>query len=176
MSHCAECFQTDGFHREFCIHSDRSVGTTKKIPINIPVVPEGASLQSYRTEIDPKLRLETFVVKDSGERQKFESGMSRDVTTGKVQIGRVFDGPMLKRWAEHITKGATKYPDIRPGVPNWTLASGEEELARFKDSAARHFWEWYTNSNPSEDSAAGIFFNVNGAEFVKEKLRANKDK
>lgn len=150
---------------------------TDKKPIEIPIVPEDATLALAKDleQLSEHVNFRTFVVRDSGERQKFESGMSRDVTTGKVQIGRVFDGPMLKRWAEHITKGATKYPDIRPGVPNWTLASGEEELARFKDSAARHFWEWYTNSNPSEDSAAGIFFNVNGAEFVKEKLREGKN-
>ena len=63
-----------------------------------------------------------FVVKDSGARQEFESGMVRDTSFGKVQFHRVNDGPMLKRWAEHLTKGAVKYPDNEDGTPNWTKA------------------------------------------------------
>jgi hypothetical protein len=110
-----------------------------------------------------------FTIKDSGERKNFSSGMVRDVTTGKIQYHRVMDGPMFKRWAEHLTKGAAKYPDVKPGVPNWTLAQGEEELHRFKESALRHFVDWY-NGRRDEDHAAGVFFNINGAEYVREKI------
>ena len=107
-----------------------------------------------------------FVIKDSGERKQFESGMVRDVTTGKVEYGRVLDGPMFERWAVHLTKGATKYPDVRPGVANWTLANGPAELARFKESALRHFIQWYRGDN-DEDHAAAVFFNINGHEYVR---------
>jgi len=155
-----------------------------KQPINIPIVPPDASLRPSVPEDavlpgladleDVMRRLENrdYIVKDSGERQKFESGMQRDTQTGKADIARVFDGPMLYRWAEHITKGAVKYPDIKPGVPNWTLAAGEEELTRFKKSAARHFFQWM-RGDVDEDHAAGVIFNLNGAEYVKEKLNGS---
>jgi hypothetical protein len=112
--------------------------------------------------------MDEFVVKDSGERQKFASGMVRDTATGKIDFSRVADGPMLKRWAAHLSKGETKYPDVTPGVPNWTLAAGRAEYVRFRKSAYRHFMQWFYGDT-DEDHAAAVFFNINGAEFVKAK-------
>lgn len=110
-----------------------------------------------------------FEVKDSGKRQKFESGMVRDTTEGKIEYWRVLIGPMVKRWAAHVTKACVKYPDVAPGVPNWTLANGEAELQRFKDSLLRHTMDYY-DGKTDEDHAAAIMFNLNGIEYVKEKL------
>ena len=110
-----------------------------------------------------------FVVKDSGTRQSFASGMVRDTQNGKVNYLRIMDGPMYDRWAVHLSKGAEKYPDIRPGVANWTLAAGEEEMARFKQSAARHFHQWL-RGDTDEDHASATFFNINGYEYVLAKL------
>jgi hypothetical protein len=110
-----------------------------------------------------------YVVKDSGARAEFASGMVRDVTTGKTAYRRIFDGPMAERWAAHLTKGALKYPDIQPGVPNWTLADGPVELARFEDSAVRHFIQWMKGET-DEDHAAAVLFNINGAEYVKARM------
>lgn len=110
-----------------------------------------------------------FEVKDSGKRALFQSGMVRDVATGKIQFHRVADGPMLRRWAEHMTKGAQKYPDNEDGTPNWTLANGEKELRRFKESAYRHFMQWFYGE-VDEDHAAAVFFNINGYESVKQKI------
>jgi hypothetical protein len=112
-----------------------------------------------------------FLVKDSGKRMEFTSGMVRDTTEGKTEFHRAADGPMLRRWAEHLTKGATKYPDVAPGTPNWTLAAGEAERARFKQSAFRHFMQWY-NDERDEDHGAAVFFNINGAEYVRGKLES----
>jgi len=112
---------------------------------------------------------DAFVVKDSGERQQFESGMVRDTQAGKLDWWRLLIGPMARRLVAHVTKGAVKYPDVKPGVPNWTLAAGEQELARFKASAFRHFIQWY-EGDVDEDHAAAVHFNINGAEYVKEKL------
>lgn len=110
-----------------------------------------------------------FTIKDSGERQEFTSGMVRDTTTGKTEWHRIIDGPMLSRWAVHLTKGGIKYPDIKPGVANWTLACGDPEYQRFKQSAFRHFMQWF-NGDRDEDHAAAVFFNINGAEYVRGKL------
>ena len=113
-----------------------------------------------------------FVVKDSGKRQELSGGMVRDTQEGKIDWWRVYVGPILKRYAIHLTKGATKYPDITPGVPNWTLAAGPEELQRFKASAARHFAQWI-NGDTEEDHAAAVLFNINGYEALKEQLHGN---
>lgn len=104
-----------------------------------------------------------FEVKDSGKRMEFESGMVRDVTEGKTRFDLAYDGPMFVRWAEHLSKGAEKY-DAR----NWMQAEGDAELQRFRESAARHFMQWYLGYT-DEDHAAAVFFNINGAEYVRER-------
>jgi hypothetical protein len=119
-------------------------------------------------EIELRKSLVPFITKDSGERQSFESGMVRDVTAGKTQWHRVFDGPMLKRWAELLTRGAEKYPD-EGGRPNWAKASGQAELNRARESAARHFAQWM-NGDRDEDHAAAVMFNLNLAEYIIEKF------
>jgi len=106
-----------------------------------------------------------FVVKDSGARQEFAGGMVRDTTAGKPNYLNVTYGPMLDRWAVHTTKGREKYPDVEPGVPNWTLARGVEEHERAKESALRHLLQWLRGDR-DEDHAAAVFFNINLAEYV----------
>ena len=109
-----------------------------------------------------------FTVKDSGERTAFPSGMARDTETGKPSYDLVFDGPMLTRWAKHLTKGAEKYTS-----KNWMKASSAEELERFRRSAARHFAQWM-NGELDEDHAAAVYFNICGYEYTLEKLNENK--
>ena len=106
----------------------------------------------------------SFIIKDSGQRQEFSGGMVRDVTDGKVDYSLIYDGPMFDRWAEHLTKGAKKY-----ARQNWLLAQGEEELLRYKISAARHFRQWM-RGDFDEDHAAAVFFNINGYEYVLAKI------
>lgn len=111
-----------------------------------------------------------FEVKDSGKRKEFDSGMVRDVDDDKTLWHLAADGPMFKRWVIHLTKGAKKYAQR-----NWMKASGDEELQRFRESAFRHFMQWY-NGEVDEDHASAVFFNINGAEYVKEKLNGSEDK
>ena len=116
----------------------------------------------------------SYSVKDSGTRQEFTSGMVRDTTEGTIDYRRVLEGPMIDRWAAHLELGAVKYPDVAPGVANWTLAEGAAELERFKASAFRHFVQWL-RGDVDEDHAAAVFFNVNGAEYVKARKAAPLD-
>lgn len=102
-----------------------------------------------------------FVVKDSGAREQYESGMVRDTAEGKADYTLILDGPMLDRWAEHMTKGAVKY-----APRNWMRAEGDAELERFKQSALRHLLQWL-RGDIDEDHAAAVIFNINGAEYVK---------
>jgi len=107
----------------------------------------------------------SYTVKDSGQRESFAGGMVRDVTTGKVDYTLVLDGPMFERWAAHLTKGAAKY-----GKGNWLKAEGEAERQRFRESAFRHFMAWM-RGDADEDHAAACVFNINGHEYVTDKLR-----
>lgn len=111
-----------------------------------------------------------FTIKDEGKRELFASGMVREPNGDNVDYTRIIEGPMFDRWAEHLCKGAIKYPDVKPGIANWTLADGEAELVRFKISAFRHMRKWL-RGDMDEDHAAAVFFNVNAAEFVKDKMK-----
>ncbi len=112
-----------------------------------------------------------FVIKDSGKRKSFDSGMVRDIVEGKIDFELPLNGPMFDRWAQHLTTGAIKYPDVELGVPNWTLANGQAELVRFRKSAVRHFRQWQ-RGDVDEDHAAAVFFNINGYEYVKARIAA----
>lgn len=105
-----------------------------------------------------------FTVKDSGQRQEYASGMVRDLQDGKIDYLLALDGPMFKRYAEHLTKGAEKY-----GKRNWQLAKSDEEYQRFRSSALRHMVQWLAGDT-DEDHAAAVQFNINAAEYVKERL------
>jgi hypothetical protein len=107
-------------------------------------------------------------IKDSGKRQVFASGAMRDPSEGKIKWSRVTFGPMLRRWAQHLTTAEAKYPDPKPGVPNFSLIEGEEEYLRYKESALRHFMSWFYDES-DEDHAAAVFFNINGVEIIKAK-------
>lgn len=105
-----------------------------------------------------------FTVKDSGKREQFDSGMVRDTTEGKIDYLLALDGPMFKRYAIHLTKGAVKY-----AKRNWMQADGPEEYDRFRESATRHFFQWLEGDR-SEDHAAAVIFNIGGAEYVQQRL------
>jgi hypothetical protein len=109
---------------------------------------------------------------DTGSRQTFSTGMVRDTSADKTRYDLLWpkDCPegslMLDRWAELLTRGMKHYAER-----NWELAETEEELDRFKESAARHFFKWMNNIHDGDDNAAAVFFNIQGYEFVKGKLR-----
>jgi hypothetical protein len=110
-------------------------------------------------------------IKDSGERITFASGSMRDPSTGKIKWSRITYGPMMRRWAQHLTTAEAKYPDAAPGVPNFTLIETEEEFFRYKESAFRHFMAWY-HDEVDEDHASACYFNINGVEIIKDKQLA----
>ena len=111
-----------------------------------------------------------FVTKDSGERAEFDSGMRRDTDAGKARFdllvpeGLPYSEQLLTRFAALMGRGAEKYT-----ARNWELANSEEEYARFKASAFRHFMQWYTGER-DEDHAAAVLFNLTAAETLRWKL------
>lgn len=108
-----------------------------------------------------------FVTKDSGERVQFDSGMRRDTNKGKPRFDLLvpekiaYKDQLLTRFAELMARGAEKY-DAR----NWEQGIGEEELARFRESAFRHFFQWLCGET-DEDHAVATIFNIMGAEYNK---------
>lgn len=113
-----------------------------------------------------------FVVKDSGVREEYSTGMRRDTQEGKAKFSLVtpvflpYEEQMLTRWAMLMTNGAKKY-----GERNWEKAHTPEELKRFRDSAFRHFMQWFTSADQDEDHAAATMFNIACAEYVDYFLR-----
>lgn len=93
--------------------------------------------------------------------EQSESGVNRSTTEGKINTLLVRDGPMLLRWAWHLTIHSAE-----KGKRNWMNANTNEDFERFLESADRHFSQW-VNGYDDEDHAAAVFFNMNGVEFVK---------
>jgi len=111
-----------------------------------------------------------FTTKDSGDHKIFPTGMQRDTDSDKARFDLVipeqmsYDKQMFTRWANLMTRGAKKYTQR-----NWEKAETKEELDRFINSAFRHFMQWLCGET-DEDHAAAVFFNIQGAEYVRYKL------
>lgn len=92
----------------------------------------------------------SFVVKDSGERQEFETGAKRDTQTGKPRYDLI--PPLaLKRVADLYAKGAIKYDEH-----NWTKGM---PLSRFLASMMRHAMQ-FSMGDKDEDHLAAVIFNA----------------
>jgi hypothetical protein len=107
-------------------------------------------------------------IADSGKRMTFASGSMRDPSEGKIKWSRITFGPMMRRWAQHLTTAEAKYPDPKPGLPNFMLIETVEEYHRYRESAFRHFMDWF-DGKTDEDHASATFFNINGVEIIKAK-------
>lgn len=105
-----------------------------------------------------------FVVKDSGIREEYESGMRRDTQEGKPDY-TLIDIPFLTRIAVHLGKGAIKY-----GENNWKLANSRAEFRRFQKSAFRHLIQWLMGE-ADEDHMSAVCFNLMAAEYVKGRIK-----
>lgn len=112
-----------------------------------------------------------YVTKDSGARDAYDSGMTRDTQDGKARFdllrpkGVPYAKQFLTRVAELMTRGAVKY-----GFRNWEKANSEDELERFQNSAERHLMQWLAGEE-DEDHAAAVVFNILAAETVKYKMQ-----
>jgi hypothetical protein len=124
--------------------------------------------------LNGRTEMTNFITKDSGKRQNYKSGMKRDLQTGKARFDLVmpldvpYDEQMLTRWANLMARGADKY-----GTRNWELADSQEELDRFRQSAFRHFIQWFCKEK-DEDHASAVYFNIQCAEYVERKLEHEK--
>jgi Domain of unknown function (DUF5664)/GNL3L/Grn1 putative GTPase len=111
------------------------------------------------------------ITKDSGSRAQFTTGMQRDTNVGKARFDLIvpnnipYKEQLLTRFAELMARGAVKYEER-----NWEKAKTQEEMNRYKDSAFRHFMQWYCDEE-DEDHAVAVLFNIMGFETTKYKFK-----
>lgn len=71
---------------------------------------------------------------------------------------------LMEQYAALMMRGAVKYTER-----NWMQATGEAELSRFTSSFCRHLKQ-YLNGEVDEDHKAAVMFNLNGAEYVRDRI------
>ena len=106
----------------------------------------------------------SFKVRDSGQRQTFDTGSVRDLPDGKPRFG-LLPWYVLNRWADHMGKGAVKYKDN-----NWRRG---QPLSRYFESAIRHLYNW-AEGDTTEDHLAAALFNVGGLMWTEAAIAAGK--
>jgi hypothetical protein len=112
------------------------------------------------------MKKDKFIIKDSGKREKYESGMVRDVQDDKPRYDLIYF-PLLKDWADLMSGGAKKY-----GERNWEKSNSIEELNRFKASAFRHFVQ-FMSGEEDESHHSAVLFNIGAIRYLQDKLNVD---
>lgn len=96
------------------------------------------------------MSVEFTSVKDSGQRQSFDTGAVRDTQEGKPRYDLI-PATALHRLAIHYANGAKKYGDRNweKGIP----------ASRCIASALRHLYAWIRGQT-DEDHLAAVLFNI----------------
>lgn len=96
------------------------------------------------------MKQKTFVTKDSGKREQFDTGAVRDTRNGKGRFDLITPYG-LKRLADVYERGALKYNDHNweKGIP----------ISRCMDSALRHLNQ-YMEGLGDEDHLAAACWNI----------------
>jgi len=106
-----------------------------------------------------------FVVKDSGERQEFESGMVRDTQEDKPRPDLI--SPFFEdRLGMHLARGAKKYAER-----NWEKGA---KFSRFVASLKRHYTA-YLRGDKDEDHLSAMAFNIMCIVHFEELGRSDLD-
>lgn len=102
------------------------------------------------TIMEENILNESFIVKDSGERETFDTGARRDIRSGKGRFDLI-NPFFLKRLALVLEAGATKYGDNNylKGMP----------IKRYLDSCLRHI-NCYQEGDREEDHLVQAAWNI----------------
>ena len=92
-----------------------------------------------------------FITKDSGKREKFNTGSKRDTQDGKMRWDLV-PYEELERVVGLYTRGAVKYGDN-----NWRLG---QPMKRTFASLMRHLMAYIMGKKDDEDHAAAVVWNM----------------
>ena len=105
--------------------------------------------------------MNTFNIKDSGERREFATGSVRD--RGDLKPRPDFISPFaLLEVGEHMRKGAVKY-----GPHNWQLGQPFSEMTA---SLYRHLLQWMIGDT-EENHLAAIVFNAQALMHYREMIK-----
>lgn len=91
-----------------------------------------------------------YITRDSGKKQKFDSGYQRDTQKGKARFDLIPTGP-LRRVADLYARGAEKY-----GESNWELGA---PVSRMYASLFRHLIQ-FAEGDKAEDHLAAVVWNA----------------
>jgi hypothetical protein len=128
-------------------------------------VPGGEPLNYIGDNVPADIFNGKFIVKDSGERQEFETGAKRDTQKGKPRYDLI--SPLaLKRVAKLYTAGLEKY-----GEDNWSKGM---PFRRFYASMMRHAIQ-FAEGDKSEDHLSAVVFNALAIIHFQEIGRADLD-
>ena len=99
-----------------------------------------------------------FAMKDSGQREEFDTGSCRDTRQGKGRFD-LMSPFVLQRDANLLEAGALKY-----GERNWERG---QPVSRFVDSAMRHLNRYIVGDN-DEDHLAAVRWNIGAIMHMEE--------
>ena len=102
----------------------------------------------------------SYTVRDSGERQEFETGSRRDTRDGKGRYD-LLSPLFMRRLAQHFEAGSSKYGDR-----NWERG---QPLTRYIDSALRHLFA-HLEGDRTEDHLAAAAWNALCAIHTEEAI------
>ena len=108
--------------------------------------------------------LEYTSLKDSGEREEFDTGSVRDRRAGKGRYD-LLSPIAIRRWAVHTENGCDKY-----GERNWEKG---QPIKLFLDSAARHIYSYLAGMR-DEDHLAAAMWNIAAAIHTEEMVDAGR--
>ena len=100
-----------------------------------------------------------MIIKDSGDRRKFNTGAVRDMAEGKGDMVSLPNEAIL-RLSRHYENGAKKYG-------RWNYTKGIP-VSSFMDSALRHIFK-YLDGQDDEDHLSAAAFNILGAMEMEAK-------
>lgn len=101
-------------------------------------------------------------IPDNGDRDAFDTGAVRDVTTGKPRPS-LLPPLVYQMLAMRATEGAAKYNDH-----NWAKGI---PMSRYVDAIQRHLWA-YLEKDKSEDHLAAIMWNAGALAWTEQQVMA----
>jgi hypothetical protein len=110
--------------------------------------------EDFLNIVDSFSELQQALLTDKYEAMGAAFGLAEDIINYKSQLYPFDAVTLVKELAELMTRGAEKY-----GESNWKLAESDEELARFYQSAFRHFMQ-FANKEKDEDHFSATLFNI----------------
>ena len=99
--------------------------------------------------------------------RKFPTGATRSEVNDKLEYARFFSPEVLKRRAQYMAKHTVQEDGKKREPDNWKKGM---PLQSYKDSAFRHFHDWWSGID-EEEGICALMFNCEGYlfELLKKK-------